>query len=129
MLETAKPITLHSLLYGFIQLTREKWPNTTFPIWFSPVWHRFFYDLKKKLGSKFPEVEQAVGFIEWDAPHPYIPELGDLLRFANTFEAFWINEHQRMYPTRTFRHNLPPSLFEEMLAIAQTREGLLENAG
>lgn len=119
--------SLSDLLFGFIQLTREKWPNATFPIWYSRLWHQFFYALKRELGPEFPELEQAIGFFEWDAPDPMNPELRELLGKAHAFGKLWTNEHYRIYPTRKLEHNLPSSLFEAMLKIAKEHEGLLVN--
>lgn len=119
--------SLSDLVWGFIQLTRERWPNATFPIWFSPAWDIYFYDLKEKLGSEFPEFEQAVGFFEWDAPRPHNPELRELLQTAHAYGKLWIDRDDRMYPTRPLKHSLPPSLFEEMLKIAREHRGLLAN--
>lgn len=120
-------LSLSDLVWGFIQLTRERWPNATFPIWFSPVWDIYFYDLRRKIGLEFPEFEQAVGFFEWDAPHPHNPALRELLQTAHAYEKLWVDEHGRMYPTRPLEHNLPTSLFREMLLIAKEHEGLLMN--
>ena len=120
-------LSLSDLVWGFIKLTRERWPDATFPIWYSRVWDEFFYDLKRKLGPEFQEVEPAIGFVEWDGPGPHIPDLRDLLRTAHAHEKLWTNEHGRMYPTRPLAHGLPPSLFEEMLKIAREHEGLLAN--
>ena len=124
-------ISLSDMLFGFVQLTREKWPQATFPISSSLVWHRFFYDLKRFLSPRFPELEKAIGPIEWDEPSPYIPhipKLADLLNETKKIMYFRTDEHGRMYPIRIKPNSLSTSLFEEMLRIARTHEGMLKNA-
>lgn len=122
-----KLLSLNDLVFGFIQLTRERWPNATFPLWYSRLWDQVFYELKISHGLKFPGLNKALEFFEWDAPHPHNPELREVLQSAHVLRKLWINEQDRIYPVQYLKHNLPVPLFEKILEIAQKHSGMLIN--
>ncbi|MBX4190311.1 hypothetical protein KW791_03405 [Candidatus Parcubacteria bacterium] len=118
-------VSLTDLIYGFMRMARNESHNAiTFPISNNHTWDLFFYQVRKDLSAKYPGLENELGTVDWDAPWPHLPRIWNHLHWLS--QCCGVIHGDRMVPVDLLSASLPKELFDEMFAIAQRQERMIE---
>lgn len=122
MTESAEPreFFLTDLIYQFAIFAMKQRPDLILSAKGRP-WHILTYETKKRLGSRFPELERMFEFFDWDS-YPKNQDLVSMLHWMKSigyFQHFPDQFSNTMLPcpNKSFGE-VPEELLQEMLAIA-----------